>query len=298
MKQLRSVLVPDEAITAGAVSTYDLPINPLSHIIFTLKCLNVTDEATLTEILARVDKVAITRLGQTAFDISFDDLFALDCILFGKMPILANRVATDNATRYLTLILPFGRELYNPDECYPKTSKGEFKMQVTLDSTETACDGVIYQVETVELPGASPKQHLKVTTISDTPAATGEMDVDLPIGNDLAGLMIWGTTVPTGTAWTCTIDWIKLLLDNVENEIAKAFWESLHGSLLDRVGYIGDFGAAFGNDLIHKFGLLDFDPRGDSKFLVPTKGLSSCKVRVNAGDTNPLRILPIELVKV
>lgn len=298
MKQIRSVLVPDESISAGAVSTYDLPVNALSHIIFTLKCLNVTDEATLAEILARIDKISITRLGQTQLDLSFADLWALNVVMFRGFPLLANRVATDNAVRHISLIIPFGRRLFDPTECHPKTTKGEFKMQITLDSTETACDGVIYQVETVELPGAAPKRYLKATTISDTPAATGEMDIELPRGNQLVNLLLWATTIPTTTAWTATIDWIKLLVDNVEAEYAKSFWESLHNDLQRRVN-VGDYiAAAAGADALANYSLMEFDPKGDDSFLVETKGLSSLKVRINAGDTNALRVIPIELVTV
>lgn len=297
MRQLRSVLVADEAITADTVNTYDLPVNPLSHIIFTIKCLNVTDEATLAEILARISKITVSRLGQTQLDISGADLFAMNLVYFGHAPILANRIATDNATRYLTMILPFGRWLFNPSECYPKSSAGEVKLQITVSATETACDGVIFLIETVELIGASPSAWRKVTTLTKTPAATGEMDVDLPIGNDLAGILLFSTTVPATTAWTTTVDWVKLLRDNVEEQISKAYWESMHGDLLNRCGYHGDYSAAFGNDIIHKYALLDFDPLQDGSFLVKTSGSASMKLRVNAGDTNILRVLPYEIVK-
>lgn len=297
MKQLRSVVVGDEAITAGDVKTYDLPVNPLSHIIFTFKCLNVTDEATLAEILARVTKISVTKVGETRLDISMADLFALNTILFGHLPSLQNRIVTDNATRFISLVLPFGRRLYDPNECHPRTTRGEFKLQITLNSTETACDGVIYQIETVELLDASPSRFLKVSTISDTPAATGEMDIDLPRGNDLLGLLLWATTIVATTAWTNTIEQVKLLKDNVEAEIAKANWESLHGDLVNRIGFGGYIAAAAGDDAIANYSLMDFDPNKDGSLLVPTSGISSLKLRITAGDTSALRVLPLELMR-
>lgn len=299
MNQLRSTMIDDESITASQVKTIDLPINPLSAVIITLKGLNKdATETTLAEILERLTKITISRMGETLYDISGADLYALNCVMFGHEPIQTNRIATENATISLTLILPFGRKMYDPEECHPATRKGEFKLQITFSATETGCDGLILLVETLELIGATPRRHLKVYTLSDSATAAGEEDLDLPIGNVLAGILLFSTVVPTAVAWTTTIDWIKLMRDNVEHQIAKTKWEALHGELLRRVGYLGDHSAAFGDDLIHKYSLLDFYPLGDDRFLVDTKGASSLKLRLYAGDTSAYRALPIELVSV
>lgn len=298
MKQRKTIVVQDEAQAAGAAPTYDLPINPLSHLIFSFKFLNKAAEVLLPEILAKISKINISRGGQTQQDINLADLWAKNCIMFGNEPILTNKVATDNATRILTVLLPFGRKLFDPNECMPATPYGDFKLAITTTATETTMDGVIFQIEAVELIGASPKQFLKMTTLSKTPTAVGEMDVDIPIGNQLVNLLLWATTVPTGIAWTATIDWIKLLKDNIEEQIAKSNWECLHGLLGQFVGYLGDHGAAYGADLLSLYGLVDFDPVGDSSLLISTAGASSLKLRVNAGDTNPFRVIVSELVKV
>lgn len=297
MKQRRTVVVEDQAQAAGAAPTFNLPINPLSHLIFSFKFLNKAAEVLLPEILAKISKINIARGGQTSMDINLADLWAMNCIIFGHEPILTNKVATDNATRILTVILPFGRRLFDPNECMPATPYGDFKLTITTTATETTMDGVIFNIEAVELIGASPRQFLKMTTLSKTPAATGEMDVDIPIGNEIVNLLLWATTVPTGTAWTATFDWVKLLRDNVEEQIAKTFWENLHGDLLKKIGYVGDHGAAYGADLLSLYGLVDFDPVGDSGLLIPTAGAADMTLRVNAGDVNPLRVIVSELVK-
>lgn len=297
MKQRRTVIVEDKAQAAGAAPTYDLPINPLSHLIFSFKCLNKAAEVLLPEYLAKISKINIARGGQTSMDINLADLWAKNCIMFGHEPILTNKVATDNATRILTVILPFGRKLFDPGECMPATPYGDFKLTITTIATETTMDGVIFLIEAVELIGATPRQFLKMTTLSKTPSASGEMDIDVPIGNELVDFLFWATTVPTGTAWTATMEWVKLLRDNVEEQISKAFWENLHGDLLQKIGYVGDHGAAFGASQLSLYGLLDFDPTGDSSLLVPTAGAADMKLRVNAGDNNPLRVIVSELVK-
>ena len=130
MKIIRSVLLQDEAQTAGTVKTLDLPVNPLSHIVLTLKCLNVTDEATLAEVLDRLTKVEVLYKGAALISVSGADLFALNCVLFGKVPILTNRVATDNATRSITMYIPLGRSVYNPAECFKATKKANFSSKL------------------------------------------------------------------------------------------------------------------------------------------------------------------------
>ena len=299
MNQLRTVLVDDESISASDIKTYDLPINPLSGLVVTLKGENAGGvEASRAEVLERLSKITISRAGETSWDIKGADLFAQNCMMFGHEAILANRVADDAATRAITLILPFGRKLYDPEECHPATRKGEFKVRIEFSATETKIDNLVLLAETIELLGATPRRHLKVTTLSDSATAAGEEDLDLPIGNVLAGIMLFSTTVMTGTVWTTTIDWIKLLKNNVEFHIARAKWEALHGELLRRCGYLGDHSAAYGDDEIHQYGLLDFDPLGDDRFLVDTKGAASMRLRLYAGDTEVYRALPIELVGV
>lgn len=299
MNQRRTVIIDDEAIVAGEVKTVDLPINPLSGIVLSLKGENAdATETTLAEMLERFSKITISRGGETSWDISGADLFAYNCWAFRHQPILTNRVATDAARRTLTMILPFGRKLYDPEECHPGTTRGEFKFRIEFSTTETGLDNVTLLAESIELIGATPRRHLKVTTLSDSASAAGEEDLDLPIGNELAAIMLFSTTVHTGILWTTTIDWIKLLKDNVEFHIAKTKWEALHGELIRRIGYLGDESAAFGDDLIHQYSFLDFDPLGDDRFLIDTKGASSFRLRLYAGDTNVYRALPIELVKV
>lgn len=297
MKFIKSVLAQDEAITASDVKTYDLPVNPLSHITFTLKALNVTDEATPAELLARLTKIEVLHRGSSILSMSGADLYAYNAITFGKMPIIANQIATDNATRYLTLLIPFGRKLMDPAECFPETKKGELKLRITLSSSEAACDGVIYQIETTELLGASPENYLKATTISKTPVV-GENDVDLPIGNDILGVLFFGTTIVATTAWTCTIDKVKFLVDNVETNFSQTNWESMHGDLMSRIGQRQENDASADDDDIGHYALMDMDPNKDNVFAVESAGKSRVHLKITAGDTNALRAIPIELVKV
>jgi len=319
MDFIRSVLVQDETPPGDGVYSYDLPVNPLSHIVLTLKALNLTanTKATLAQLLGALEKVEVLFKGQALISVSGSDLYALNCALIGKEPWQENVINTENAVRHLSLMIPMGRSLYNPEECFPESKKGELKLQIQVDITDTGYDGVIFQIETVELIDASPAKFLKMTTLSLTPSATGDVDLDLPIGNSIAGILLYGTTVPTGISWTSTIDKIRLLANNKEKGFANCNWESLHGDFINRLGPAGAWGEKFhlentataytqnadtateeqdDSDIAH-YALMDYGIGIPEEFLLITDGLSRLHLRITAGDTNVLRAIAIELVE-
>ena len=294
----KSVVWADKALAASGSYQEDLPAVPLSHLIFTLKGLNVTDEATLAEILARITNISVKDLGVTIFSMSGADLFAFNVVFTGLMPILTNRDALDNTTRAITFILPFGRKLFNPAECYPAKPQGNLKFYLDISATETAIDGLIAQLEAVNLPGAGPGSFLKVYTKTFTAPATGLNSVDLERGNLVAGLLLFGTTVPATTAWTASIEDCRLMANNKEHVIALTQWETLHGDLILQCGYIGGLIAASGDDIVVNYGFIDLSPLGDDQHLIETDGLLSFKFQYTAGVADAIRLLPMEVVAV
>lgn len=317
MEFLRSVLAQDEAITVSTRVTYDLPVNPLSHIIFTLLFANDTGTiGNYTKLAAAVlsmSNMAVDFKGTSIINMSGADLAMYFQALTGKTIAQTNCARTDDDLRSLSLILPFGRKLFNADECFPAVKRGDLKLIIDYAAAQTGIDGLYAQIETVELLGATPKQFVKATTMAVTPTATGDLDVDLPIGNPLLGCLLYGTT-PPNTARTTTINQIKMLVDNVEYGYSLANWESLkvdfHSRMafndfnLEHVHYNSDGGAASTlqeeTDIAKEayYSYLDYDPNKDDQFLLITEGKSRVHLRINAGDTNALRVLPIELVGV
>jgi len=296
MKYRRSVIAQDQSVALSSITTFDLPVNPLSFLMFTMRFLNVTDEATLAQVLARITNVTVTRFGATIFSMSGTDMHKVNAIMLGNAPILSNQVATDNAARYLSMVVPFSRALYSPLEGLPATQRGELKLQVEMSASETDVDNVSLQIEAVEMLGATPKQYLKITTLSLTPVSGVENDAVLPMGNKYAGIAIFSTTVPTGTAFTTSADKVRLLIDNVEDTVAASNWESIHGELIRKMGHRQDYDASADNDDFSLYGLLDFSPLNDDSYLVDTKGKSSAVLKITGGDTNAIRVFPIEIV--
>lgn len=296
MQYRKTAIAQDVSFPVSTTITADMGVNPISHLVVTMRSLNVTDEATLTELLTRMGQITVTRFGETIFNMSAIDLQKHNAVMFRNMPILANQVATDNATRYISLIVPFSREIYNPAEGLPKTLRGELQVQVTSGSVDTATDNATLQIEQVEMLEATPKRFMKTTTLSQTMVSGVENNIALPIGNDYAAIVLFSTTVPTGTAFTTTADKMKLLIDNVEHTIVTTQWESAHGELLNRLGHREAYDASADNDDVANYAILDFSPRNTDDFIVQTKGKTQATLSITAGDANAVRAMISELV--
>lgn len=320
MEFLRSVLAQDEAVTVSTRVTYDLPVNPLSHIIFTLKGLNetstITDYVLLSGLLAAITNIAVEFKGTSIFSGSGKDLAVLYQTLLRKPIGQCNLVKTDEDVRMFTMTLPFGRKLFNPDECFPAVKRGDLRLIIDYAAAQTAFTDLYAQIETVELPGATPKGFIKATTISKTLASGVGNDVDLPIGNPIVGVLLFSTTTPTGASYAATIDKVKCLVDNVESHFSEANWESLHGEFRgmypinnQNSRHIHRFADAAAGEtdtglqqddaaFIESYGYLDFDPSHDDKYLLLTEGKSRVHLRVTGGAADAARFMPVELIAV
>jgi len=299
MDFIHSVLAQNETVTKDTVDTWDLPVQPLSHIIVTLRALNAAGfECTKYELESLIRKVEVLYKGASIISLSGVELDTYNALVFRNLPILGNQVAAINSVRTLCLVIPFGRKIFDPAECFPATKKGELQLQITWN-TAAATPNVgtpQIQIETVELPGASPKQYVRVTTLTKTPTAVGLHDVDLPIGNKFIGIQLHATTVPIGIVWTKSISYVKLLVNNLEFNYSKANWESLHGMLLNKIGHREPYDLDADHDHYMDAALMDFDPLGDDKYLLDSKGMASLKLRIYADVADAILIHPIELV--
>ena len=132
------------------------------------------------------------------------------------------------------LPLVFGRTPYDPLECFPATRRGDLILSYDVDIADTGYDTLFTQIETVELLDAAPTQFIKQTTTERLMSAIGDIDIEMPIGNDLLGVLLRSFAVPN-TAFTSSMGQIALQVDNVETIYSKANWESLHGDLGRRI---------------------------------------------------------------
>jgi hypothetical protein len=314
MQLLHTVIEPDVTPAGDGVVSIDLPVNPLSRIAITLKALNAATELLLADFFSMVTNVQTTMKGANIIQGSLLDIAVMNALVTGVLPRRQNIINTDNGVRSLTVPIHFGRRFADPKECFPAVKRGDHVLQLTVDVAVTAGDGLILQIETDEILDAAPEQFLKYTTNSVTPTATGDMSADLPLGNPLLGVLLFSTTVPTTTAWTSSVNTASILVDNVQTAWALTNWETLNGLLTARANlsnyllththYLstdsedsltGESGPV---DPFRNYGYLDLDPLKDDTYAIQTAGKGRCHLGINAGDTNAIRYLPLELIKV
>ena len=314
-----SVVAQNEAVTAGTVVSYDLPVSPMSFVVLTLKFLQnlANTQILIANIMAAISKVEVLYKGQAVISMSGLDLGALNAHILSFVPWAVNCVGDNNDVLSYSWIIPFGRRPYSPDEAFPSTKRGELVLQITYAASFTNLDAVYCQVESVELPEASPSKFVKATTLVGTPAATGQFDVSLPIGNVISDLLLWATTIPSADTATRTIEDLQVRKGNKEIFYSKANFESLHaiqglfaqmpvqfGSHIHQLDgasyaqYMDTSAVKAANHMFPNHLHVPLDVLGDGTYALETADATSLCVRVTAGDTNALRVVPVEIVKV
>ncbi|MFQ5778705.1 MAG: hypothetical protein ACE5IP_11930 [Terriglobia bacterium] len=318
---LRTVVHQDVSLAAGATPLEEnLGVNPLSFILLTIRAqtLAANINPTLANLLATLGTVEVTFKGTSIANLSLADLYRMTAALWGRFPIISRLADPINSSTTITVPIPFSRVPYWMLEAFPASRSGDLKLKLTPAATYTnIVDPITIQAEQVELLDAVPERFIKYTTFAKTPTATGDHDVDLPLGNNILGALLFGTTVPTGTVFTASIDQVKLLVDNVENYYSQTNWESLHNDFIIRATPEWDLstelhrlaaaGAYAANDIsqgpadairVHdNYAYLDFDPLKDGSYILETEGRGKVHLRITAGVADAIRVLPVEIIE-
>lgn len=296
MEFRRSRLLEDHTMATEVIER-DLPVNPLSHVIITMSACNMANEATLAEFLAFLNSVQVIREGVAQVSLESEDLHALDTFLLGSQPLLTQIVATDNATRQLTLIVPFGRRLMNPNECLPASQRGESRLRVDTTIPSSSLDQGVINIEVVQLIGATPTRYLRTVLQSvSAPGATGDHDVVLPIGNTLAGILLWNATVPATDSHVYTLNAVRLLRNEKEFGYVSASGACLKGDDSLYFSPVHRDIAAAGNVIPTNYMFMDYGARFGDEFLLDTGGLTSLKLRIDYGVDEAGKVIPLVLV--
>ena len=317
MEFIHSVLVQDEDVSARGVDSDDLPVNPLSHVLFTLKTTHthatLADIETFAEILALITKIEVLYKGSAIFSMSGADCFAAGLIIAGFETWGLNVAGTTVEERFTTFCIPFGRQLYNPAECFPRTTRGELVLQITYADLPAAFPTEVAQIETVELPDASPSQFLRMTTLSADFTKAGDNDIDLPIGHPISDLVLYGETIPAGAVATTTLGSLQVLVDNIRRFYSHTNFETVHnmeGRVRPAPGYWGSHvhnGAAAlsptgvpmpSNHVLANYVHVPFDIFRNGEYALQTAGKSDVVLRINcdAAANNEVRCIPCEIV--
>lgn len=314
---IHSVLRQDENVALFNVESYDLPVNPLSHILLTLKTTHtaaaLTNVETFAEIMALIEKIEVLYKGSAIYSMSGYDAFACGIHIAGFECWGINWLGTTLEERSTTWCIPLGRRLYNPRECFPRSTRGELILQVTYAALPAAFPTEVVQIETVELPNAAPERFLRMTTLSADFTQAGDNDIDLPIGNPISDLVIYGETIPAGVVETATVGYVQVLVDNMRRFYSHTNYETLHnmaGRMRAAPGYWGSHvheGAAAAalagvvlpaNHVLGCYVHVPFDVLGDGQYILQTAGKSDVTLRIgcDAAANNEVRVIPCEIV--
>lgn len=316
---LRTVLVQNRAEAADRTFQEDLPVNPLSHILITLRALTVAADVatTLADLYAMITAVAVRYRGQDIIRGSLRDLAVFNSVVCGWQPW--GQLVPNGAAEELTLTVPicFGRRPYMIKECFPAVRRGDLTLELTIDVAVGNLNTMVLQIETVELLDENPENYIKYTTSRVVFPSTGQEVVRLPIGNPLAGVLLFGTTVPINATRTATWEQTRLRVDHVEALHAFANWDTLHGEIARRTGAPGlllqehahrynGAAAAFGDtlqqqrsvDLLENYAFIDLDPRMDGSYMLETAGRADVELVREAGTADTGRFLPVEYVSI
>lgn len=323
MRLFHSVAVQDQLIAADGVQVVDLPVNPLSVVCLGIRPLN--DTGTLANfnramgLAGALDRIAVLHRGASVFNMSGRDALALNYYRHGMIPFEANGDDTNDERRCLLLPLLMGKFAWDPQSCFPATKRGELTMELTWDIADTGYDGMRMTVETIEILDAKPREFERKVSVSKTFAATGFQDFDLPNGNVVRGLLLYGTTPFGGASPAPSWGRIELQKDGQQVGYTSADFEMLHqlGQLMGRqppsgqrhahrvttdgnaqtelTTLAGPYGEGLGEGW-ENYAYVDLDPTRDDAFSVETAGSSSWLIRANVETADACRVVQIERI--
>lgn len=232
---LHTVLRPTTALLAGAETiTNDLPVNPLSVILVTLRALNniatvgANYLGSAVNLMAKLSNVRARYRGATIFDGDPLDLAQIHGIHSGWWPIQGQVNQVNNDVRSVTFPLLLGRRPFDADECFPATRRGDLVLELTTVADPTGLDGFEVQIETTEILDATPKRFIKITSTAFSLLAGDVNDISMPIGNKLLAILLRSGLFPTAASNNAAFNEVALKLDNVEVVHSRSFWRGLH----------------------------------------------------------------------
>lgn len=320
VKLLHSVAIQEQAVSADGIADYDLAVNPLSVVLVALRPLNETSTlgnyARYLTICAALNRVSINFRGQSVFSMRGEDAAVLAMLRHNVNPPEANPDDTDDERRCIVLPILLGRFPYDPASCFPASRRGELQLEIDWDIADTGYDGMRFSVETVELLGATPKEFERKIAVNQTNAATGDNDIDLPVGNVVRGVVGWGTTDFTGATPAPSFGRMSLLLDNqqvgyagTDVEVAMAL-HSLLGRQVSRhdahthrtdatsASTTEESGGPLNEGATGNYFYLEMDPNGDDSLAIDTAGASRFVLRADVETADAVRVIPIEKISV
>lgn len=305
---IRSIVQPVTAFVASAINgPIDLPVNPLSFLLFRLRVTRAAETAAglytmLNDMVKLASNVNVQLLGQNIVNGSLQDVMMFNAHAFGQHPRVTRSVSTTGAVAEAVFPICFGRRTYWDMECLPPVARGNLRFQWTAAALPANFSAVSWAVEAVELIEAAPKQYLKYIANTKALTATGQFDAPLPIGNKIMGVLLFEPNIFGTTARAFSWGQVKLLVDNFEQYYPLSDWEALvgrysfdvrpdpfnvsdHTHVENLAAAYAQFASSDGPQFAGKtfspdqYAFMDFDPNQDDMYLLETAGHADVKLR-------------------
>jgi hypothetical protein len=317
---LRTIVQEPTVLSAtGDITPVDLPVNPLTQVLLTLFVEEPAQQVTgpwtlLSDFYAALSDLSIRHKGEMIVQGSLQDVMMTNLMLHGRMPFGTHLSGIGNL-KSMTFPISLTRRPYDHNEAFPATSRGNLRFHMNvLDFTPGTATQLQWALEAIELIEDDPKQYIKYTTNTRVLTATGRQRVPLPIGNDIAGVLLFDPATEITTTEAFAWGKVKVMVDNVEQYYAESNWESLRQSLAGRfplaMNALGHVHAQAAADTVtsheqvrvneppHQYAWLDFDPTGDDSYLLETAGHADVELDMNSDvSSGTARYMPVELVR-
>jgi len=316
---LHSIAQPLTAIATGAsILPFDLPVNPLSVILLRFQLTRAAPGALLTyeaidNLVTAITAIRVLHKGEQIISGNLRDLMLLNAIYQRAKPGFDQLYPVGAAVNSLVFPLCLGKRMYDPDSCFPATSRGNLRFEMDTAAFPAGYTALSFSVETIELIDASPSEHVKYVTQARV-SVVGQFDAALPIGNPLLGILLFDTGIATTFAALSSWGTVKLLKDSVEQYYPLSDFPTLAAMLHQQMG--NPFALDAGH--VHKFvaadalasmtdsaatlasqgnlgyAYLDFDPLRDGSYEMETAGAADIKIRGLGLAASAVRYLPLE----
>lgn len=234
---LRNILQPPTPRTPGETASSDLPVNPLYAIHYTIAARQLSSTPSLTNpppiplLLELATDLQVLWRGSTVISITPTQAAILAMYAQDQPPTHTPLLNTTAIHHSLTITIPLGRRHKRATECFPATRRGELVFQRTLHPDPTTLgldpDSIIETIHTTELLGADPNSFIKATRLQKLSTTAGHNDLDLPLGNPIAAIILHGPTPNTQWPLDGSITDLRILVDNVEWDTAATLFPSL-----------------------------------------------------------------------
>ena len=129
MRFLHSIAKPLTAFVAGSFATTDLPVNPLSLVLLNFEITRANPAAgavykAVDDLLDNVTSIIIKHKGENIIAGTLKDLLVVNMLANQTKLGWSNLTDVSGAISRFTIPLCFGRKRYDPNECFPATSRG------------------------------------------------------------------------------------------------------------------------------------------------------------------------------